>query len=83
MISNPPQGKPAIPRCSLPIEEADFVTNSLPQSGLVDLLTRSESIQLAFYPPNDTLTRSESIQLGFYPPKDTLNSSETMSKVNT
>lgn len=78
-----PQGNPNTLGCRLLTTEQEFITNTLPQSGLVDTLTRSESIQLAFYTPNDTLIRSESIQLAVYTPNDTLNSSETMSFVNT
>ncbi len=73
-----PQGTPTSIKCQPLAREAEFVTNTLPQAGLTDFLIRSESIQLAFYTPNDTLIRSESIQLAVYTPNDTLNRSESI-----
>jgi hypothetical protein len=78
MTLNIPQGSGGVVKCDPFLEEKEFTTNIFPQSGLVDILTRVESIQLAFYTPNDTLIRSESIQLAFYTPNDTLIRSESI-----
>ena len=79
-----PQGTPTNKNCQPLAREAEYVTNSLPQSGLIDgNLIRSESITLAGYVTDSNLTRSESITLAASILTESLTRSEAASFVNT
>lgn len=55
-----PQGTPTNTKCRPLARGAEYVTNALPQSGLIDNnLTRSESITLATCVTDGGLTRSD------------------------